>query len=124
MKSACLSVILLLISAVVTNAAPKAVADGDTPKIEEKVISHVKSYYMTHSVEGVPSSAKPKQVDVVVDRTELVQGWTGRSRTSGTATIMSAGKYTQNYACEFEVMTEIDDKNVVSIIETNSKRKQ
>jgi len=124
MKSVYPSVILFLICAVGINAAPKAIADGDMAKIQEKVISHVESYYLTHSVEGVPSSAKPRQVDVVVDQTELVQGWTGRSRTSGTATIRSAGKYTQNYACEFEVTTEIDDNNIVRIIETNSKRKE
>ena len=124
MKSTCLSVILLLICAVEIDAAPKAITDGDMAKIEEKVVSHVNSYYMAHSVEGVPSSARPARVDVIIDKTELVQGWTGRSRTSGTATITSKGRYTQNYACEFEVTTEIEDDNVVRIIETNSKRKE
>jgi hypothetical protein len=91
--------------------------------VEQKVTTHLKSYFMTHAAEGVPSSARASAVEVDIDSTEDVQGWTGRWRTTGTATITTADIHTENYACTFEVISEISDKNVVKIIETKAKRK-
>jgi hypothetical protein len=116
--------LILLFGSSVLAAAPKAVDDADISKIENKVVAHLKSYYETHTVDGVPSSARPSHVEIDIDSTERVQGWTGRCRTNGTATITTASKYAENYACTFEVISEIDDKKVVHIIETHSKRKE
>jgi hypothetical protein len=119
-----LYLLIFLCGSTIFAAAPKAVDDADISRIEDKVVAHLKSYYKTHSVDGVPSSARPSHVEIDIDSTERVQGWTGRCRTNGTATITTASRYAENYACAFEVVSEIDDRKVVHIIETHSKRKE
>jgi hypothetical protein len=91
-------------------------------KVEKKVTKHLHSYFMTKGVVGIPSSAVPEKVDVDIDTTKAVQGWTRRYETTGTATITTAPLYSPNYACHFDVISEIDDEGVVRIVDTRSER--
>jgi hypothetical protein len=104
-------------------------------KVEKKISKKLNSYYVTKGAVGIPSSAEPQSVDIDIDSTKPVEGWTRRYFTVGTATIMtsasayapnspntSAPTYTRNYACHFEVTTEIDDDGVVQIVGIKSER--
>lgn len=95
----------------------------DTVKqVEAKVTKHLRSYFMTRSAIGVSSNAQPESVDIDIDSTKPVEGWTQRYETTGTATITTASIYAPNYACHFEVTAEIDKNNVVQIIDTKAER--
>lgn len=83
-------------------------------RVEKKVTRYLTSYYMSQGANGA--------VDVDIDTTEAVQGWTGRYITSGTATVTTAPVYENNYACHFEVTSEIDGNNVVKIIDIKSEK--
>jgi hypothetical protein len=91
-------------------------------KVEKKVMKHLNSYYMTKGVVGIPSSSVPEKVDIDIDSTKAVQGWTRRYETTGTATITTAPLYSPNYACHFDVISEIDDQGIVRIVDTHSER--
>jgi hypothetical protein len=91
-------------------------------KVEKKVTRHLHSYYMTKGVVGIPSSSVPKSVDIDIDSTKAVQGWTRRYETTGTATITTAAIHSPNYACHFDVISEIDDEGTVKIVDTQSER--
>ena len=97
-------------------------SSGQIAKVEEKVIRHLHSFYMTKGVVGIPSSAVPNSVDIDIDGTKAVQGWTRRYETTGTATITPASIHSPNYACHFDVISEIDDEGAVKIVDTQSER--
>jgi hypothetical protein len=91
-------------------------------KIEKKVTSKLNSYYMTHGAVGIPSNAQPENVDIDIDSTKPVEGWTRRYETIGTATVTTAEVDAPNYACHFDVVAEIDNDGVVQILSLDSHR--
>lgn len=109
---------LLLLAAVLCAAFQLHAQDDQAAKVDTNVTSHLTSYFKTHSIIGIPSSARAKTVDVTITDTQVVQGWTGRYIVTGTATIVTADKHAPNYACDFEVTAEINEHGVVKIIDT------
>ncbi|MBI4623153.1 MAG: hypothetical protein HY736_08040 [Verrucomicrobia bacterium] len=113
--------LLLLISfaGAILPAAGKPSPAPSSPleRVEAKVTTHVISYFKTHSLVGKPKPGGYTTVTVDITTTEPVEGWTGRYRTEGKATI-SPALQGESYAQSFEVVAEIDAKNVVRIIDT------
>ncbi len=104
-----------------TPAADTAEADPVAP-IVKAATDHAHQYFMTKSVIGIPSSARPEKVDIVIEDTKPVDGWTARYCVSGTATVTTASIYAPNYACHFDITAELDAHGKPQIISMESKR--
>jgi hypothetical protein len=88
-------------------AQPSSDSADTIAMVNTKVTEQLYSYFRARGA---------VRVDIAIETTQPIQGWTGRYLVSGTATTTSA--HSNQDSCHFEVTAEIDDRGAVRIIDT------